>query len=277
MIPQYLIEAKDEIKWVETKSEKPEALKSERAIVHFISTIDLDRQRDIVIPKGMVDKDFDKSPSVWYNHNYTWNPNALPIAKSQWRRKKEEGILAKTEFAKTEFADDVYRLHEGGFMNTWSIGFRTVKDRVGIVEKDSVTFDEKRNITTYHKWELLEYSSAPIAANPNASDMAKDLLTMNFKSDVMVDIVKNVVLEIEIKSQLEQMQADIDGLQQIKELLKQLIEKTDSNEKEILQLTEFLNEQENKITKNISIELPVNKMTDDRIKTIVSRIVDGGR
>ena len=279
MIPQYLLEAKEnnEIKWVETKSEKPEKLKSERAIKHFISTIDLDRQRDIMMPKGMVDKDYSKSPSVWYNHNYNWNPNALPIARSLWRQKTDEGVLAKTEFATTEFADDVYMLHEGEFMNTWSIGFRPVKDKTGIVEKDSIEFDEKKNITTYNKWELLEYSSAPIAANPNARDMIKDLQTMRFKSDVMTDMIKTTIIEIEVKSELEQMKVEVEALKKLKDELQFLIEKTNSNEKEILELTEFLKQKEATIIKDISIGLPANKMTDDKIKSIVTSIVGGGR
>lgn len=279
MIPQYLLEAKErnEIKWIETKSEKPEKLKAERAIKHFISTVDLDRQRDIMMPKGMNDKDFDKSPSVWYNHNYVWNPNALPVAKSLWRQKTEEGVLAKTGFATTEFADDVYMLHEGEFMNTWSIGFRPMKDKTGIVEKDSIEFDEKKNITTYHKWELLEYSSAPIAANPNARDMVKDLMGLRFKSDVMTDMIKTTVLEIEIKSELEQMKVEIETLKKLKDTLQDLIEKSESQDKEILQLTEFLKQQERKITKEISAGLPVNSMTDDKIKSIVTSIINRGR
>ena len=279
MIPQYLLEAKEnnEIQWIETKSEKPEKLKSERAIKHYISTIDLDRQRDVMMPKGMIDKDYQKSPAVWYNHNYTWNPNALPIAKSLWRQKTEEGVLAKTEFATTEFADDVYTLHEGEFMNTWSIGFRPAKDKSGVVEKDSIEHDEKKNITTWHKWELLEYSSAPIAANPNARDMVKDLQTLRFKSDVMTDMIKTTILEIEVKSQLEQMRVELTGLKKIADELQFLIEKTNSNEKEILELTEFLKQKEATIIKDISIGLPANKMTDDKIKSIVTSIVGGGR
>lgn len=279
MIPQYLLDAKEnnEIKWMEIKSEKPEKLKSERAIKHLISTIDLDRQRDVMMPKGMLDKDFAKSPAVWYNHNYIWNPNALPVAKSLWRQKTEEGVLAKTVFATTEFADDVYMLHEGEFMNTWSIGFRPVKDKAGIVEKDSIEFDEKKNITVYHKWELLEYSSAPIAANPNARDMAKDLRGIQFKSDIMTDMIKTTILEIEIKSELDQMKSELREIKKIKETLMELIEKIDSHEKEILQLTEFLKQEENTIVEEISTGLPVNLITDDKIKSIVKSIINRGR
>ena len=293
MIPQYLLKAKNEIQWIETKSEKPEKLKSERAIIHFISTNDLDRQRDIMIPSGMVDKDFSQSPSVWYNHNYNYDPNALPVAKSQWRKKQESGILAKTEFATTEFADDVYTLHEGEFMNTWSIGFRPLKDKVGIVEKDSITFDEKKNITTYHKWELLEYSSAPIAANVNATDQIKALSEIKFKSREMIEMIKSVKSEADMQMQMNDMQSQIDKMKTMCEedmvkmdemgkKMEEMMSRMDGCEEDIMKLMDEMKNHKNlminRITRNISTELPASPiLTDDKIKSLVQRIVGGGK
>ena len=111
MIPQHLSEVE---KTIDFKAESIEKVKNERAIVHFISTPDLDRVRDILSPKGMDDKEFSIVPSVWYNHNYKYNPDAMPVAKSLWRKKQEEGVLTKTQFASTDFADDVYNLHTEG-------------------------------------------------------------------------------------------------------------------------------------------------------------------
>lgn len=277
MIPEYLREAiqSEEIKWFEIKADKPEKLKEERAIVHFISTSDIDRQRDIMNPKGMVDKDFEKSPAVWYNHNYRFSDTALPVAKSLWRKKKDDGVLAKTQFATHAFAEDVYKLHDGEFMNTWSIGFRPAKDKSGMIEKDSIVFDEKTNITTWHKWDLLEYSSAPIAANPNARDMVKDLMSMIWKSDITENMIKNVALEIEVKNQLEQMQEEVNKLKSLQTLFEELTQKTVTDKKELIQL---INNKQQEIEKAISIELPVSKpITDDKIKSIVKGIVNGGR
>ena len=276
MIPEYLLEAiqSDEIKWFEFKADKPEKLKEERAIVHYISTSDLDRQRDIMNPKGMIDKDFEKSPSVWYNHNYRYSDTALPVAKSLWRKKKDDGVIAKTQFATTAFAEDVYKLHDGEFINTWSIGFRPSKDKNGLVEKDSIVYDEKTNITTWHKWDLLEYSSAPIAANPNARDMVKDLMNMTWKSYTTEEMIKYIALEVEVKESLKQMQEEVEKLKSLQSLFETLTQKTESDKVELVKLIE--NKQEN-IFKNISIELPVVKFDDNRIKTIVKKVLDGGR
>lgn len=276
MIPEYLLEAiqSDEVKWFEIKADKPEKLKEERAIVHYISTNQIDRQRDIMNPKGMVDKDFEKSPAVWYNHNYRYSDTALPVAKSLWRKKKDDGILAKTQFATHAFAEDVYKLHDGEFMNTWSIGFRPVKDKNGIIEKDSIIYDEKTNITTWHKWDLLEYSSAPIAANPNARDMVKDLMGMSWKSDITDGMIRNIALEVEIKESLKQMQDEIAQLKSLQSLFEALSQQTQADRIELKKLID--NKQEN-LLKNISIELPGNKMTNERIANLVKHVVAGGK
>ncbi len=275
MIPEIL--KSNDIQFFTVKADKPERLKSERAIVHFISTPQLDRQRDVMNPKGMDDKEFSNSPSVWYNHNYHYDPSALPIGKSLWRKKQEDGVLAKTQFATTLLADEVYMLHESDFMNTWSIGFRPVKDKNGMIEKDSIVVDEKSNITTWNKWNLIEYSSAPIAANVNAIDQVKALEDMNFKSHEIVEMIKSVSLEVEIKSQLNTIQEEINELKKLNELLQTLIENTETNERDILEVSNLLQSKQQTIEKAISIELPVNKFSEDRIKAITKRIVDGGR
>jgi HK97 family phage prohead protease len=135
---------------------------AERSIVHYITTPDRDRGGDIVNPFGMLDKDFSKSPTVFYNHRYM-----LPVAKSLWRKAEDKGVLAKTQFSSVEYAQDVYRLHKEGIINTWSIGFRIPRN------PDAVKYDEASKTLFINLWELIEYSSAPVAMNPNCLDVEK--------------------------------------------------------------------------------------------------------
>lgn len=257
MIPQHLTNVEG-FRTIEVKAESVEKLKSERAIVHYISTPDIDRVRDIMNPKGMKDDDFNKAPSVWYNHNYKYDPNALPIARSLWRKKKDEGVLTKTEFATTEFADDVYLLHDGGFINTWSIGFRPSYDKNGNIKEGSIRYDEGKNITTWDEWYLLEYSSAPLPANIEALDVVKELQGMNFKSEITKQMVNESAFKIDVVKALEDFQTEIKKIQELEELLKSLnndslIEDLERAEKRILELENEISSIKSQITKPLEV------------------------
>ena len=58
---------------------KGESLEKENAIVHYITTPDIDRVRDIVNPKGGDFAEFEKTRTVFFNHNYF-----MPVAKNMW-------------------------------------------------------------------------------------------------------------------------------------------------------------------------------------------------
>ncbi len=256
----------------EVKAEKVEELRAEKSIVHWISTKDIDRGGDVVNPRGMNDGDFAKSPAVWYNHNYVWNPNAIPIAKSLWRKKKDEGVLAKTQFADHPFAEDIYNLHAGGFMSTWSIGFKI--DRT---KQNATTFDSEKNIFYINAWELLEYSSAPIAMNPNAMDEMKHLL----KSDGAKYILKNMEDESSIKLALESFKSELSEIKQNYDTLKSLVESKDDShieqmQNEILELKNLIKQQEETL-KNQVVQPSENlvNMTEEQFAQKFKSAIEG--
>lgn len=273
MIPEILLNSANEMAYFIVKAEKPEVLKSERAIVHYISTKDLDRSREIVKPEGMDLSEFKQAPSVWYNHGWKYDNKALPIAKNMWLRPDEHGVKAKTQFATTLFADDVYTLQVGDFIRTWSVAIAPKKDKMGKIKENSLEFDDKKNIVSWNECVLLEYSVAPIPMNIYAQDEIKSLQEMNFKSLEMGELIKYIALEVDIKSKMDLMRGDIEELKNLKALLEILIEKTETNEKDIFEISNLLQTKEYKIQKAISIELPVkNYWTEDRIKSIVNSL-----
>lgn len=248
-IPNILLETKD-LRFLEVKSDPVEKLKSERAIVHYISTNDLDRVRDIMNPKGMRDDEFNKTAkSVWYNHNYKYDPNAMPIGRNLWLKKKDEGVLAKTQFADTDFADDVYRLHEGGFISTWSIGFTPVYDSKGNLKEGSIRFDDARKITYWEEWKIYEYSSAPIPANVYAVDVAKSLLDTELKSYEAKRIVEEGLFRHTIEKQFSELSNEFQKIKEIIDELKatEIFDSLDRNEKTILTLKKRIEVLESKI------------------------------
>lgn len=266
-----------EIKKFSVKSGDMEIKDDERSIIHYISTNDKDRGGDIVDPEGMDDKDFAKSPSVWYNHNYRYDNNAIPIAKSLWRKKESNGVLTKTNFATTLFADDIYELHKGNFIESWSIGWQPRFDAQGNVVKGAVEYNEKTNVTYINLWDLLEYSSAPIAMNPNALDQIKAISGLNFKSDMTSKMLDELKFQIQITEVVEAISRDFKDLN---ELVNELKNENQVLAGDIKDLTEMIEADKEEAKKKIKDEVKKNSPTvitvdNARLQKISNDVIDG--
>ena len=154
----------------------------ERAVIRLITTPHTDRDSDILIPHGAILDDFRASPSVLFGHDY----RSLPVAKDLWLKVTEKGILAKSQYAKHAFAQDVYECIKGGFLNSNSVGFIPV-DGVNAeddpkefakwqdaLEKDyGIAKEESQKAKMiYTRWILLEHSDVPIASNAQSLNLA---------------------------------------------------------------------------------------------------------
>lgn len=282
--PNDLVESIKSVDFFEVKSETLEVLRDEHAIVHFITTPDKDRGGDTVNPHGMNDEGFAKSPSVWYNHNYVKitpfgyesNPNAVPIGKSLWRKTQKDGVLAKTQFNNLPFSQDIYSLHISKDINTWSIGW--LPDE----KKNALEYDEQNNLLKINYWIMTEYSSAPIAMNPNALDQIKRLKSMEFKSPLMKEIVDKFGLESSIKEQLNNFRAELDQIVKHQDELKRLIESKDDShieqmQNEILELKNLINKQKEQLTnetKKITLE-NLGDIDKKDLQAIISNTIAG--
>lgn len=161
-----------------------EVLKSndvERVIEHTISSLTVDREGEVLIPKGVKYDNFLKNPVVLFAHNY----KSPPIGKCLELRVEDDRIIAKTEFAKTSLGEELYYLVKEGFLKGWSVGFIPIK------ETDKKVLEGQRG-KTYEEWELVEYSLVPVPSNPEA-------LTLAVQKGLKVEEVKSIMEEIEKK------------------------------------------------------------------------------
>lgn len=131
-----------------------------RTIDFIISTDHIDRDNDTISVDGWDLKDYKKNPVVLFGHDY----GKPPVAKAI-RTWVEDGKLKSTaQFADKEtyeFADTVFRLLAGGYLNAVSVGFSPMEW--------SFTEEEDRNYgVDFKRQKLLEYSVVPVPANPNA-------------------------------------------------------------------------------------------------------------
>ena len=133
---------------------------------------------DIVEPEGVSFKNFNKNPVVAWAHNYTMPP----IARALWVRRVDKTIVSKMEFAKTDFAEEIFQLYQEGFLRAFSIGFSPIEKEP--VNKDGNEWGPQR----YLKSELLEFSAVPVPANPEALTLAvqKGIL----KTDTIIDLMQ---------------------------------------------------------------------------------------
>lgn len=140
---------------------------AERSLVAYVSTKDVDRYGDIVMPEAFELEKYRKNPVVLWAHDY----ETPPIAKAMWIKADERGLLAKVVFAKTQLGDEVFGLYKDGFMQAFSVGFipKAWHDERRVAEGDS---GEGQNIRVYDKVELIEFSAVPVPANAEALALA---------------------------------------------------------------------------------------------------------
>src|SRR3990167_8418958 len=111
---------------------------AKRTLTAVISTGTVDRMGDIVEPEGVSFKNFNKNPVVAWAHNYTMPP----IARALWVRRIDKTIVSKMEFAKTEFAEEIFQLYQGGFLRAFSIGFSPIEKEP--IDKDGGEWGPQR-------------------------------------------------------------------------------------------------------------------------------------
>jgi phage head maturation protease len=145
----------------------------ERCIIAKISTIDVDRAGEIVIPEGCKYNDFLKNPLVYLNHNYAINP----IGRIEKLQVTPIAVYAKIKLATTEMAEEVWTLIREKCLNACSIGFNVIKSvNKGTKEfNDYVKFkfngaiENIENITKIiTEWDLLENSIVGLPCNQEA-------------------------------------------------------------------------------------------------------------
>ena len=163
--------------------------KSALTITHYISTATPDRFGEVMNPKGCNYTEYRKNPVVFFGHQ----SRELPIARNENIIADDFGVIAVTKFDTSDFAKEVFRLNSEGFLNSWSIGFVPMKKPT---LKDKYLY--------YDKWNLLEYSSVPIPANPDAVN----LMLKEIKNERVREIITEQKNRSTLMTQIEQIFAD---------------------------------------------------------------------
>ncbi len=140
------------------------------AVRSVISTAQMDRAGDVIVPTGLRNADdYLLNPVVLWAHNRTQFP---PIGSCEWLDVQPRRIVAETRFAEgVQFAEDVFRLYEQQILRGWSIGFvprKAYRNPTPARTEPGVVAAGFR----VEEWDLLEYSAVPIPENPGALTIA---------------------------------------------------------------------------------------------------------
>lgn len=141
---------------------------TDRSLTFIISTGSVDRQSDTVSADGWDFTNYQKNPVVCWAHNY----DMLPIAAASKVWKQGASIMASADFVAADmpvigpFADAVFQMYKGGFLNATSVGFMPTA-------WDWSNDDDRPYGIDFTEQELLEFSAVPVPANPEALLQAK--------------------------------------------------------------------------------------------------------
>ncbi len=156
----------------------------ENTAIAAISTDIIDRDKEVMLPKGMNADNWVKAPRVLWSHDYYREP----IGKGYWIKKRGGIIKAKWEWAPTPDAQQKRMLWEKDFLNTVSVGFIPSKNHVPTPEeiKTRPELAEARSIID--EWELLEFSIVNVPANPDALAAAINGKSINISKELQGEL-----------------------------------------------------------------------------------------
>ena len=169
-----------EIIRVPTTAKGPPLCKAEgeeRVVSMYLSTRDLDRDGEIVMPDGCDLTLWKMNPVIQWAHNL----REPPIGKGLDIKSDGYGLLLKFQFAPTPFAMELYELVKGGYLRTMSAGiadpkfvhrqddeFTTLMDKF---YREWPEFTQENRDSTHRvikSWSLLEATLCSVPCNPFA-------------------------------------------------------------------------------------------------------------
>lgn len=141
-----------------------------RTLTAYASTGAVDRQNEVILPEAWR-KTIQEQPSVplVWGHEYS----IPPLGRVSAMEVDGIGLKFQAQFANTPFANEIWSLYEGGFLDSFSVGFRPLKWQDGTLPGEPSR--------TYTEAELLEVSGVVVAANPFAR-VARGVPVISFKT-----------------------------------------------------------------------------------------------
>lgn len=166
---------------------------AERTVTAVISSDAIDRDREILLPKGIRLERFERNPVVLWSHD----ASSPPIAKALWVKKGAKRITAKLKFAVTERAEEVWQLFKDGFLHAFSVGFMPLKGHTPTPDEIKKTPEWAEARYIIDEWELLEFSPVTVPANPDALMLACKNGKIHISKALQADLDIDTSIQVE--------------------------------------------------------------------------------
>jgi hypothetical protein len=149
-----------------------------------------------ILPSAFDFSRYKKNPVIMWAHNYD-----LPaIGKALWNKADSDGLLQLVQFAKTQFASELFYLYSESFMSAWSIGWSALE----VVHQDDKRFKEivkDQGIkgtpeVLVTRAMLYETSAVPLPADPDA--LTLKLNSGDIHSASLVDILRRSISDAKL-------------------------------------------------------------------------------
>lgn len=183
-----------------------ESTDEDNTAIAAISTDTIDRDKEVMLPKGVDFENYNKNPVVLWVHDYS----GTPVGKTQWVKQGRKYIKAKWEWADTEKAQEIKQLWDGGFLNAVSVGFIVSKSHEPTPDEIKKTPEWAEVLLVIDEWELLEFSIVPVPANPAALVAAVKELKISEATQKELGIDDETIVVYKEKTESESNNTDVD-------------------------------------------------------------------
>lgn len=136
-----------------------DAALGERQIRVVASSPVSDREKDIMVPNGVVLKNFVRNPIVLADHDRT---KPIGTAAPEVKNGRLEALITFAPLGASAKADEYCALAKAGVLNSVSVGFMPIEVK-----------PNKAGGVDINEWELLELSLVAVPANPDALVIAR--------------------------------------------------------------------------------------------------------
>ena len=168
-----------------------EIIESERALVAYGNTKSVDSYNEVLLPSGWVFDRFAKNPVMPWSHDY----RMPPVGRAMWWKTDSTGLLFKGQFSNTQFAEEIWQLYKGGFLNAFSVGYWQLEYVSPSDEEKYMQLLEEHNIkgrprligTKQELWEI-----SPVVLPANADSLVTGVEEVGVKSKAFFQTIEQL-------------------------------------------------------------------------------------